>query len=491
MLAKQLSYVLTELCSGSDVGADSFKEMDQRFESLRNYGKLPRGRENRGIQLSDEQITFAILGLVASKPSWAGHVVTVIADLKPVGGQQKFFGDSVNITETLSYILKHQEVRASIIAVKLSVAETGTNSHGLVVITYECHGKRNTYSFVRNEAVTLLQPGAELDTDKRNSPVSRELVLNQRFFNLLVAKIETSRAMPKLQIGDGSEYDKEDEENARRIRLGVHSSSCYLNIGVDNQVDWPREELLVDFDSYKLVLMPKTAENIQSVHIDLRSNNLSMEEARTVINRFLSWLTWCDDQYAILQDGWAGNPIPVPVPKPNLAFTVTNNWLFNRTIPTSDNVRRALALYREGRNAEQNYMISYGVLSYFKILEIRYSEGKKIQPWIARCFPLIQNELNERLLDKFLQASREEGVDKYLWNACRVAVAHTREKHPSDPDDAQELQRLDIAATIMRRLARHFIKTELNVSDSPYEDTSLETSTGEEIASLADEPASH
>src|SRR3546814_10413024 len=83
-----------------------------------------------------------------------------------------------------------------------------------------------------------------------------------------------------------------------------------------------------------------------------------MEEARTVINRFLSLMTWCDDQYAIAQDGWSGNPVPVAVPKRNLAFTTTYHWVFNRDIPVSEDVLRALALYREGRNAEQNFMIS-------------------------------------------------------------------------------------------------------------------------------------
>src|SRR3546814_20039796 len=84
-------------------------------------------------------------------------------------------------------------------------------------------------------------------------------------------------------IGDGSEYDKADAEKARRERLGATPSSYFLNIGVDNQVTWPREETLITFDRYKLVLMPKTKDHVQSIHIDLHANRLSMEEARPVI----------------------------------------------------------------------------------------------------------------------------------------------------------------------------------------------------------------
>src|SRR3546814_10684685 len=98
-------------------------------------------------------------------------------------------------------------------------------------------------------------------------------------------------------IGDGSEYDKADAEKARRERLGATPSSYFLNIGVDNQVTWPREETLITFDRYKLVLMPKTKDHVQSIHIDLHANRLSMEEARTVINRLLSLMTWRSEEH--------------------------------------------------------------------------------------------------------------------------------------------------------------------------------------------------
>ncbi|MES1985901.1 MAG: methylamine utilization protein MauJ [Pseudomonadota bacterium] len=467
MLAKQLTTILTELCRASDVTTDSSPEMDQRFESLRGYGRLPRGRENRGRPLTDEHIAAAILGLVAARPGWSGHVATILKNLKPVGGKTETFGGAATITDALSNLLAVEASRASIIAVRLSVAEIGTNSNGIAVITYERDKTRHELVFVRDEAVSLLQPGARYDAALRNAAVSRELVFNRRFFERLAQKIAYARAYPSPPIGDGAEYDSEDAEKARRERLGTTPSSQFLNIGVDNQVTWPREETLIDFDRYKLVLMPKTKENVQSIHIDLHANRLSMEEARTVINRFLSLMTWCDDQYAIAQDGWSGNPVPVAVPKRNLAFTTTYHWIFNRDIPASEDVLRALALYREGRNAEQNFMISYAVLSYFKVLEVRYPEGKFIRRWIADKFPVIEKDKSDSGLNDLLAACGAETVEEYLWKACRVAVAHVREKHPSDPDSADEVRRLHNAAGIMRRLARYFILQELGFSDSP------------------------
>lgn len=468
MLAKQLSRVLTQLCRQSDLVTDTTANMDQRFESLRGYGKLPRGRDNLGHALSNEQIVTAVLGLTATQPGWSGHVATILAKLKPVGGKTEEFGNATTLTDALSSILIDCAIRHGLVSVRLSVAEAATNSHGLAVITYEHDGRRSQLSFVRDESVSLLQSGAYFDAELRNASASRELVFNRHFFDQLAREIADARACPSPPIGDGSEYEREDAEEARRLRLGATSSSRFLNFGVDNQVTWTQEEMLIEFDRYKLVLMPKTKDHVQSVHIDLNTNRLNMEEATTVINRFLSLLTWCDDQYAIMQDGWGGNPLPVAVQKRNLAFTTTSHWVFNRSIPGSEDVRRALALYREGRNSEQNFMIGYAVLSYFKVLEIRYPEGKDIRPWIAQTFPLLQSTLDPDLTKAFLAACGSEGIAQYLWNACRVAVAHVREKHPSDPDIAQELQRLHNAAAIMRRLARYFIRTELGVSDLPF-----------------------
>ncbi len=479
MLAKQLSHVLTQLCRSSDVTTDSAADMEERFESLRGYGRLPRGRENRGLALTDKQITAGILGLVAARPGWAGHVCAVIERLKPVGGVTEKFGGAATLSHALSYIITDEATRESLIAVRLSVAESGTNSNGLGVITYEVDGGRQILSFVRNEAVSLLQPNAEqrFDPERRHAEASRELVLSRRFFQRLARSIADARAFPLLPIGDGSEYDKDDAANARRQRLGATPSSQYLNIGVDNQVTWPREETLINFDQYKLVLMPKTREHVQSIHIDLHANKLSMEDAMTLINRFLSVLTWCDDQFAIAQDGWAGNPIPVAVPQRNLAFATTHQWIFQRNIPESEEARRALALYREARNAEQNFMISYAVLNYYKIIEIHHQGWPASTRWVADNLPAILDDPHDQYgIQKFLAACGEEKPEMYIYAACRVAVAHVSPNRPSDPDDSRELRRLHNAADVMRRLARRFIAVELGISDRQFvrEDETIE-----------------
>ena len=155
MLAKQLSHTLTRLSQGSDVTPDNALDMEQRFESLRGYNRLPRGRENRGRPLTDKQIVAAVLGLVASRPNWAGHVCAIIERLKPVGGKADAFGVAATLTDALSFLLTDAVARASIVAVRLSVAEIGTNSNGMATMTFEDGGTRRVLSFVRDEAVSI------------------------------------------------------------------------------------------------------------------------------------------------------------------------------------------------------------------------------------------------------------------------------------------------------------------------------------------------
>ncbi len=217
--------------------------------------------------------------------------------------------------------------------------------------------------------------------------------------------------------------------------------------------------------------MPKTKDNATSVHIDLHGQKISMENAQTLINRFLSLLTWCADQFAVAQDGWSGNPVPVAVPKRNLAFTTAHHWIFDRKIPQSPMAKKALALYRQGRNAEQNYLISYAVLSYYKIIELKHKGKEETKKWLRDNWPPLKEDMQSS--DRIVAFEKDCGTEKpheYLHKACRVAVSHANEKTPpSDPDDLHEIRRLHVAAEVLRLLARRFIKTELGLSDCGYD----------------------
>ena len=284
--------------------------------------------------------------------------------------------------------------------------------------------------------------------------------------------METAALHPGEPAGDGSEYDQEEAKQALWKKLGVTPSSRFLNMAADNHVTWPREPTLVKFDGYHLVLMPRTKDHVQSVHVDLTGNSLDSSSATTVIRRFLSIMAWCDDSFATLGFGWSGNPVPVPVYKPALGFRTTRHYIFDRKMPSMQAARRALALYREALNAEHSALISYAVLNYYKIIELTRRDRGAAKNWFRDNFAHVrQFEHLKRSLDEFDKLRGATEPHEYIYKSCRIAVAHAGKDSESDPDDASELLRLHTAADIMQVLARHCIETEFKISDCMFDGT--------------------
>jgi hypothetical protein len=215
--------------------------------------------------------------------------------------------------------------------------------------------------------------------------------------------------------------------------------------------------------------MPRTRDNVQSVHMDLTENRLDDSGATTVIRRFLSVAAWCDDNFATLGFGWSGNPVPVSVTKPELAFRTTPHYIFDRKIPSTSEARRALALYREALNAEHNALISYAVLNYYKFIELTQRDRGATKNWFRDNFDYARSfEHLKRSLDDFDKLRATTAPHEYIYKSCRIA-AHAGKDSKSDPDDASELRRLHAAADFMRVLARHCIEKELKISDCVFD----------------------
>jgi hypothetical protein len=474
LFAKNLEYFLTDHLRGSDVAPDDYAEVAKRFDSLRGCRCIPPGRDNRAKHLSHAEIAAALLGLVPVRPGWAGHAATILRDLRPVGGEAASCWSANNFTNVIETVLATAEARTSLSHIAISVAEAGTNVHGLASVTYRCDGALRTVWFVSKFALTLTKPGAEVTFDSKTleADIAHSLSFNARFFERLARAIKSSLIAPAEPAGDGSEYDAAEDEQVRLKALGVTNRSNFLHVGIGTQVTWPKEEMLVKFDKYQLVLMPKTGKHTQSVHLDLTANRLTSDEAMTVINRFLSTLAWCDDQFAIVEGGWSGNPVPVAVRKRDLAFATVHHWCFSRTILGEEKARRALALYREGLNANEASLSSYAVLSFYKVIELGYRETERVKKWVRRTFLVVVQEVraDDARMNAFLKDCGTALPEDYIWDACRLAVAHASVKSPSDADDATEIRRLNTASYVLQLLARRFISEHYKISDSPFFD---------------------
>lgn len=73
MYASNLQELLFHCSQHSDVSPQAFAAFQERFNALRSYGHLPKGRDQSKRLLTPLQIAAAILGLVPMHPAWAGH----------------------------------------------------------------------------------------------------------------------------------------------------------------------------------------------------------------------------------------------------------------------------------------------------------------------------------------------------------------------------------------------------------------------------------
>jgi hypothetical protein len=473
MIAKRLEAILANEAEDTDISKRSPADMVQRFQCLREYGLLPKGRGKNAQPLSRVEIVAGILSIASVKPGFAGHAAIVLTDLRPVGGTEASFERCSTFGKAVEAVLENSKALDSLLEIRISNSEIYKNGHGRATIEYLAGDTTKTANYVGKLSVSLLQPGTEKTFDPRKliSSVITETVFYPSFFRRLNCELKKEiSGLEAPSITDPEEEAEENRKEERARRLGLTWLSRFLNIAVDNQVTWPNEETVVDFEGYKLILLPKTRENTTSIHIDLHGNKLSSEAALTLINRFLSILTWCDDQFAVQQGGWSGNPVPVAVPKRDLSFSTTYHWIFDRKIPKSPEARKAIALYREGRNAEQNYLVSYAVLSYYKIIELKHKGKADAKKWFRDNFEnLKQNQYISDRIAAFETACGTEKPHDHLYRACRTAVAHANKPFSTDPDDYYELRRLHVAADILRALARLFIQHELHISDCTFD----------------------
>lgn len=468
MYAKNLSLLLHRRLAEPRTYEDTL----MRFEKLRGYGQLPRGRDRADQRLSDEEIASAVLGFVPTLPGWAGHVALCMGGLRPVGGLSASFENTETLKAALAATIENQDACESLVHVTLSIARKSSSDEYHARILFEQNGERCVSSYVSKYATSLTSKGAEKTYDSERTWASneRQLVLGREFFEHLSRDVSLSRHLDRPLKTDWQEYKTEEERNTFHKHLGAKNSSRFLNMGVDTNVTWPEDPTRIKFGGHHFVLFPKTKEHSHSISIDLANERLTSEEALTLLRRFLSVLCWCDDRHAILRHGWSGNPVPAPVPRRNMAFSTMYPWMFYRTMPEDKKLLNCLAYYREGLNASEAGLATFEVLGFFKVFEMKYKDAKTAKRWIAEVFETACSSVRAEVTKQFDEDRKDMPVEKYIYKNCRVATAHAAKNRPSDADASPEIRRLFVAAEILRALARHFIRTEFEFAETYLSD---------------------
>jgi len=128
-----------------------------------------------------------------------------------------------------------------------------------------------------------------------------------------------------------------------------------------------------------------------------------------------------------------------------------------------DHIRKALAFWREGRRLISVHD-SYAFLSFYKVIESQFEDGKKKADWISSNIERLTDRAAKRVAE--LRASGID-VSRHLFDSGRCAVAHASlQGEIVDPDIPEDRRRLSADLVIIEELARIYIRDELKVPDS-------------------------
>jgi hypothetical protein len=185
MRAKRLEAILGDQCAIREA------EMVQRFQKLRDMNLLPLSRGRNAEDISRDAIVSGLLSIVAERPGYAGMTVKTLRGLRPVGGPANAFAKAATFGQALHNALDDDALLKTIIEIRITDSEVYTNSHGRGAIMYREGSNTRTTYYVGQTAVSLFQPGKEIDYDPREliSLMIRETVVFPRLLQRIMREV--------------------------------------------------------------------------------------------------------------------------------------------------------------------------------------------------------------------------------------------------------------------------------------------------------------
>jgi hypothetical protein len=190
MISKRLERLLLDLTTRGAA------DLVTRFQALRELRLLPTSRGKNADDLSTAEVAAGILSVVAERPGYAALSVKMLRGLMPVGGEVASFRGAPYFGKALEELLISREALDALLEVRVTDSEVGMNSSGRAAIFYrDPSGTERVAWFVRREAVSLLQPGAERAFEPRDAlhQTLIETVFYKKVFRRIHAELERER----------------------------------------------------------------------------------------------------------------------------------------------------------------------------------------------------------------------------------------------------------------------------------------------------------
>jgi hypothetical protein len=253
------------------------------------------------------------------------------------------------------------------------------------------------------------------------------------------------------------------------VERKLTSRLSWLTAGVATSIPWPSFDVCVRYagDEYFLRGIERGGKP-SPPGITIACDGRGPDEAITKVYRFTSILSWFLGGYVDVSGHiWGSHPVLYGDPRNVYSSRgIAGAKSFNcnhMPIIEQENVRKALAFWREGKRLDEVHD-SFAFLSFYKVIESQFSDAKKKAAWIAESLDKLTDRAAKRVAEL-----RDGGIDvsRHLYDSGRCAIVHASpEGEIVDPEIPSDRQRLSADLVIMEELARMYIRDELKVPDS-------------------------
>jgi hypothetical protein len=228
---------------------------------------------------------------------------------------------------------------------------------------------------------------------------------------------------------------------------------------------WPTKVQKLNWRGADFWIIPTTKGSHPAIATRVPSPT-GREERETLLMRFISMLSWVEETGIRLEGrGLGGGNLPRPLGRPEArVFQMRRDAFDLPYFPevTDERALRALALVREGRSLNH---AGYAFLSFFKVLESAFPDGRKRGAWVTAAIPTLNAfGVNEALGHIHAQgATTPQEVSDHLFLSGRCAIAHASTTPVLDPDNPRDLRRLGSELPIIQALAVQAIEETFGV----------------------------
>lgn len=255
------------------------------------------------------------------------------------------------------------------------------------------------------------------------------------------------------------------EEVAKKLQ----SRRGWLTAGVASSISWPSFDVCVEYAGDEYFLRGSERDGKASPPcITIRCNgDTEADSAIGKIYRFTSVLSWFEGGFVDVSGYiWGSHPTLYGGRTVYSSMGIAGPKSFNcnhMPVIEDDNVRKALAFWREGKRLDEVHD-SYAFLSFYKVIESQFRKGRGRGKWITDHIDQLTDRAGKRVTE--LRAAGVN-VSDHLFDSGRCAVAHASlEGEIVDPDIPKDRKRLSADLIVIEELARIYIRDELKVPDS-------------------------